>query len=500
MKKIILFCLCFGGSGWLWAQTNVEILGARELSGIKLGGKEYQKLIGQVVLKHNETLMNCDSALIDKESNSFEAYGRVFINEKDSVTLQGHYLKYDGKARKAQMSKQVLMSDGQMTLSTEALEYDLNSKTAYYSSGGHISSENNQLDSRSGTYHAPSKTFGFKNNVVLVNPDYTLTTDTLVYNQATKMSWFHGPTLIRGKDGTVYCENGWYHTYTQKARFSRNAWVLTDSYKISADSMYYGGRTGVDTAFHNIQLVDTVNHLVVRGQKGVYNRISNTGLVSGKPLASVKMENDSLHMAGTRLKSVTDSSGKKSLFVWNHVQLYKTDIQGRCDSLHYSQKDSAIYMHVEPVLWNKQNQMKSDTIRIRMVDSKIEKAWFDQNSLIIEEVDSQLFNQVRGQLITAWFDQNKLDFVLVEGNAENIYFQTEDSLTITSMNYIACSAMTIDLDTANEVESITYRDAPKGTDYPIDRLPPEEDRKLKGFVWLEHLRPKGKEYFEYLGE
>lgn len=493
MSRLLpVFLLFFFGMN-ASAQSRVELLGADELTGIEKNGQKLVRLIGNVSFKQDNAIMTCDSAYQDKASNTFEAFGRVYINEKDSLILNSRYLKYNGNDKTALVRDQVVMSDGQMTLTTDQLDYDLKTRTAYYSTGGHVVNQDNTLDSRSGTYNANSKTFGFRHNVVLVNPEYVLKTDTLQYNTLSKTAYFFGPTTIRSEDGFIYCENGWYNTYTQRARFSRNAYVINEEYRLSADSLLYGGKMGVDTALGNIWMKDSVNQLVISGQRGVYDRNTSVAVVTQNPLASVRMEDDSLHIASDTLRSVSDSLKQKSIFAFHGVKLYKLDMQGICDSLHYSQVDSMIYMVEDPVLWNENRQMRADSIRVRVAGSKIERADFIDAALIIEEVDTGLYNQLAGNTIHAWFVNDHLREILVLGNAENVYFQEDDSVTLSSMNYVICTDVRILFDTAGKAEEITYRQKPEGTDFPINMLPGNEKQELKGFNWRIADRPRSKE-------
>ncbi len=498
MKRSLLFFLLLCSGILVQAQSKVELLGANELTGIEKDGVSLMRLVGNVSFKQDNAIMRCDSAYQNKKENTFEAFGNVSINENDSLQLNSRYLKYYGNDKKAFVRDQVYMTDGQMTLTTDQLDYDLKTRIAYYSTGGHVVNQDNVLDSRIGSYNANSKTFGFKKKVVLVNPEYVLKTDTLQYNTLSKTAFFFGPTTIDSKDGFIYCENGWYNTYSQRARFSRNAYAINKEYRLSADSMIYGGKMGIDTALSNIWMKDTVNHLVISGQKAVYNRNTSIAVVTKNPMASVLMDGDSLHIVGDTLRSTSDSLKRKSIYAFHKVRFFGKDLQGICDSLHYSQLDSMIYMENDPVLWNETRQMRADSIHVRVVKGKVERADFIDKAMIIEEVDTLLYNQIRGNLINAWFTEKHLSEVYVQGNAENVYFQEEegkepqDTATLSSMNYVICTDIRLRFDTAGKAEEILYIEKPEGTDYPINQLPGGEKQQLKGFDWRVEERPRSK--------
>jgi hypothetical protein len=99
---------------------------------------ELHLLVGNVLLLHKKTWFSCDSAIQDTRLNQVEAFGNVHINDADSVHTYSHYLKYLGDTRMAYLSKQVRLTDGKGTLTTEDLEYDLNAKVGTYRNHGKV--------------------------------------------------------------------------------------------------------------------------------------------------------------------------------------------------------------------------------------------------------------------------------------------------------------------------------------------------------------------------
>ena len=151
----------FGTSILAQSKGRVEILGADNFEFIKSGSKNVSKLIGNVRLKQQTTLMYCDSALIFDSENIVEAFQNVKINHNDSVTITGDYLLYDGNSKMALIKGNVVLVDKNMTLTTEQLDYDLSNQFGYYSTGGNIVSKENKLTSKVGYYYARKNEFFF---------------------------------------------------------------------------------------------------------------------------------------------------------------------------------------------------------------------------------------------------------------------------------------------------------------------------------------------------
>lgn len=62
-------------------------------------------LIGNVVMKQDNTLFYCDSAAQNVNLNQLEAFGNIHINDADSVHTYSQYLKYKGDTRIAELKK-----------------------------------------------------------------------------------------------------------------------------------------------------------------------------------------------------------------------------------------------------------------------------------------------------------------------------------------------------------------------------------------------------------
>jgi lipopolysaccharide assembly outer membrane protein LptD (OstA) len=180
-----------------YAQTGgkIQVLGAKTF---EFEGK-IRKLIGDVRLKQDNTLLYCDSAYQHEDINYVEAFSHVHINNNDSVHIYCDQLKYNGNTKQARAERNVRMNDNSMQLTTDNLDYDLNSHTAYYTGGGKIVNSTSVLTSKTGYYNTKDKVFFFKKDVVLTSPDYTINSDTLRQHTATNVTYFLGPTTITSK-------------------------------------------------------------------------------------------------------------------------------------------------------------------------------------------------------------------------------------------------------------------------------------------------------------
>ena len=116
-------------------KTKVDLLHADEGRADKLARPDVQVLIGSVKLR--------DSALIYENTNSFEAFNNVRMEQGDTLFIYGDYLYYDGISQLAQLRENVKMINRNTTLLTDSLNYDRIYDLGYYFEGGTLMDEEN---------------------------------------------------------------------------------------------------------------------------------------------------------------------------------------------------------------------------------------------------------------------------------------------------------------------------------------------------------------------
>jgi lipopolysaccharide assembly outer membrane protein LptD (OstA) len=216
ITTIVLLLLCLSPA---FAQKKVKLEKADKLKGARTAdGERFDRLLGNVELKQNQTKIYCDSAYLYKKKNFVEAFGRVRILEGDSVTITGRKLEYDGNTKKAQLRNNVVFTKlATATLYTDNLDYNRPQNLAYYFNGGRLVDSINVLTSKKGYYDLTSNMASFKQDVKVKNPDYTMTSDSLQYNSKTKIIYFRAPTTVVHTDSSEFVYNsGQYDTKTNR--------------------------------------------------------------------------------------------------------------------------------------------------------------------------------------------------------------------------------------------------------------------------------------------
>ena len=462
-----------------------------------------QILIGNVAFRHDSVYMYCDSACFYEKTNSLEAFDNVKMVQGDTLFLYGDYLFYDGNTQIAQVRYNVRMENKNTTLLTDSLNYDRIYNLGYYFDGGTLMDEENVLTSEWGEYSPATKISVFNYDVKLVNPKFTLTSDTLRYSTATKIANILGPSDIVSDANHIYSELGFYNTQIGQAELLDRSVLTNEGKRLIGDSLFYDRVKGYGEAFDNVIMTDTVNKNMLTGDYCYYNELTKYAFATKKAVAVDYSQGDSLFMHADTLQMYTYYLNTDSMFretrAYHKVRMYRTDVQGVCDSLVFSSKDSCLTMYYDPILWNNNQQLLGEKIMIYMNDSTIDWAHIQNQALSVEQLDSTSYNQVTGKEMKAWFQGGEMRKVDVIGSVRLVYYPMESDSTLIGMNVSETSLLNMFLEN-RKMKKMIMSPKSNGTLYPMLQRPPEK-MKLDNFVWFDYIRPLDKEdIFEWRGK
>lgn len=455
-----------------------------------------QILYGDVVFRHDSSYMYCDSAYFYETTNSMEAFSNVRMEQGDTLFVYGQYLFYDGNTRMGYLRENVRMENNQVTLFTDSLNYDRQADIGYYFDGGLIVDEENELSSYYGQYSPTTKLAIFNDSVLLNNPDFILHSDTLHYYTDSKVAIILGPSVIETDSGTIYTSRGWYDTENQTSLLLDRSRVETKDKILIGDSILYDQGAGFGEVFGNMFLQDTTNHMILEGEYGYYDEQIEFALATDSARFLEYGQGDTLYLHADTLQMITLEEDFREIKAYYGVRFYRTDLQGVCDSMYFTSRDSVLYMFDDPILWNESYQMNGDTILVHFNDSTIDHAHVKQFAFAIQEVDSVCFNQLKGSDLKAFFIDGAISQIDVAGNAESIYYPIEKDGSMVGLNETKSGFLSMWF-TEGKYERLSLFASPSGTITPIPQVL-EEQRKLKDFNWFQYIRPLDKDDIFFL--
>ncbi len=501
-------------SDTLSQKKQIIILHADRLSNQRIDTVEYMSLAGNVEVKQDSSLFYCDSAVMNKKANILEAFGHVHINDRDSVNIYSDYLKYLGKEKKAYLNGNVKLTDGKATLTTPELLYDLQTKIGTYTKKGKVVNGKTVLNSDEGYYYGETKDVYFKKNVVLVDPDYNIKTDTLFYNTYTGVATFVVPAEITGKNGTkIITSDGYYDTKNKNSYFGKRPTIQDSTTFLIADEVA-SDSSGFGEARGNVIYRDTAKHITIFANHLNSNRKEGSFLATQKPVMIIKQDEDSIFVAADTLYSaklstlrkyrnvpvIVDSLPKKDTTqndkdstdrffeAYYHVRIFSDSLQAISDSLFYSSEDSVFRLFKQPIVWAQENQITGDTIYLYTQNKKPKRMYVFENALAIQKVGSNYYNQVKGRTINGYFNNGEIDYLHAKGNAESIYYGQDDYKKFVGVNKATSDIIDMYFDD-RKPQRVVFRSNLTGTTYPMRQVNHDE-LKLRGFKWQDGLRPK----------
>jgi lipopolysaccharide export system protein LptA len=321
MKRALLLLIslicalsyCFsqvkGGPPVSGESKPVEILDAKVLRTAKIDSvREVQTGSGSVRAMQGTTLFECDSFYYDRSTKAFEAFGNVHINDNDSINIYSNYLLYHVDTRIANLRKNVRLTDGKSTLTTQQLDYDLNQKIGNYYNGGKVVNDKSVLTSTEATYFADAKNVLFKKHVVLIDPQYKLRADSLLYNSETQLTTFITKTYIEDSARKVVTSSGYYDLKNKKASFGKRPIINDGASQVIADNIDTDDSTGVSILTGNVSYKDTAQGYAMRGDFMHVNNKEGSLLATKNAVLIIKQDKDSLFVTGDTLFSAKLSS------------------------------------------------------------------------------------------------------------------------------------------------------------------------------------------------
>ena len=451
-------------------------------------------LLGKVKMAHEGAILECKKALYYKDRNFFKAFGNVVIKQGDTITQTSDYVDYDAKSKQALSWGHVVLKDPKMVLTTDTLHFDRELQKLFYKNHATIKDETNTLKSKKGHYYLNTKKFTATQQVTVVNPEHHLKSVHLDYYTDSGIAYLYGPSTITNvkNHNKIYCEKGFFNTKTDISYFVKRAKLFLKDRTIQGDSLYYDKRNGFASATNHIKVIDTVRNFVAKGNYAELFEHKDSLFIVKRAVAISVMDKDSMYVHGDTLL-ITGKPKHRILRAYHGVKIFKSDLQGKCDSLHSNQATGLTRMFKQPVLWSGKSQITGDSIHLlsNVKTEKLDSLKILNNAFIIQKdtLAADNYNQIKGRNMFGKFLKNELHLLVVKGNAEVVNFNRNDEThkleTITKQ---ICSNIEF-LFENKEVIKIKCLNKPEGKTYPPSKYPPE-DRKLKGFIWRGNEQPK----------
>lgn len=489
----------------------IEFLSAEVYNVKKMDSMDYLIFVGHVKIRQGKTLLYGDSIILNSTLNTLEGFGNVHINDADSVHTYANYLKYIGATKKAFLRKKVRLTDGKGVLTTDSLDYDVNTKLGSFKNGGKLVRNKTVLTSTEGLYYGETRDVIFRKKVELIDPENNIITDTLEYNTYSQLTNFLSPSKIITGSRVISTSNGNYNTGTRKGYLYDRSNIDDSTYHFIADEMAVDDSlemgefkgNAIYTSKDTLGFDLTANFIKANKQKSTF-------LATENPILLIKQKKDTLYIAADTLYAgkisdlkrkippardsvgiITDTTLDKYFEAYHNVKIYSDSLQGKADSLFYSLSDSTIRLITNPIIWANDNQITGDTLYLFVKNKKPEQLYVFENAFAINKIDTtQNYNQLKGNKLNVWFEEGEIYKMSAKGNAENIYFPLDNDKNFIGVNHSTAQMIEVYFENT-EPAKVVFKNQLIGKMTPLNQTP-KEDLIIRGFKWQENLRPKSK--------
>ena len=498
--------------------------------------------VGNVQVIQENTMLTSDSLKYDIPANLAMFRGSlVELYDKEGNILNTNYLNYNtqdsiatfyfGASMKSNDGKIVESDNGSYVAAEKKFSFEDNvqiftdsvlmvsSRVDYLTETDVVVfNENtvawrdeNMLFANSGNFDRPKDVFTFDKDGYIFTKEQELWADFIQYYRATGNADLFNNVQILDTVQSAVCmaDKVVYRPSEDKIELTESPVVgmysvendVADTLFLAADIILYKTRkmfevdsVAVAQARERVRL-SAVDPIAIHDQER--RSVREKGGLSGKRIGAVAAA-DTVSVALADSIAITenvvaqpDTSDIAFIDAFHNVRFYRSDIQGKCDSLVYTGLDSMARFYGRPVMWyNGINQFTADSIQGVIKERALEKVNLLTNAFIAIEEDTVHYNQIKSAEMMAFFSDSELYRFDALGGVSAIFYMEEDS-TITLMDQEECKMLTAKISN-NEIRRTRSIGDLKQNVFPVFNLSLESQR-LKGFEWRGEERPASRQ-------
>lgn len=251
----------------------VRLLGCDLIQQVEQYGQSYRKALGNARFEHNSTLLLCDTALWNVNTNIIHAFGHVRIIQNETV-LNSDKLDYfiDRDLAEFRGTLVQLQDKDRNMLRTRYLDYNTKDSVAVFKNGAALRDKDGQIiESDYGSYDSKAKLFKFVGNVNMFTDTIFVKTESLDYDTREEMAWFGKGTHAWREENMLSSSAGWYNHREEIFLFYRDVHVMTRNQEGWADSLKYYRTSRNAEMFGNARILDTSRNVAAVAGRMSYN-------------------------------------------------------------------------------------------------------------------------------------------------------------------------------------------------------------------------------------
>ncbi len=426
------------------------------------------RLADDVVVVNNNVELRADTLLANANTQIVTFLGPTKI-WKDSAIIYCESGYYDFKNDYAVFDTNPQFIRNNRKSIAKQMIYDGKQQTTFLIGEAKYSDEEQYAEADTIKFLNSSSTISLLGNAKYVNDNQLVTGPQINYNTESEAIQTKGKTTLN-YDKNILTANlieSIEGTETYLASGKVSVFNPEENVTLICDSLYYN---------------QTNEHIETLGARPYIKKIMDDG--------------DSLFLAADTFRiqkiitEVNDSLPNDTIQMMTgfyQVAFFNSQMSGLADSMTFIDIDSALQLHGNPVIWSDSSQFKAESIILVLDTAGIDSIKMFDKAMIINSSDEKYFNQIRGKTIFTILNDNSPEKMLVDGNAQSIYFAQDESGNYIGASKTECSNMILTFGK----KAVKRIKCEKQTDSFMKPMTDINDTefKLKDFEWLLANKP-----------
>jgi lipopolysaccharide export system protein LptA len=203
----------------------------------------------------------------------------------------------------------------------------------------------------------------------------------------------------------------------EKAR--GNVILKTKNKEFYSDELTYSQEDEFASAMGHIRIVDLLENVILQGQIGSYDRISDYSRIEENAVLVMidSVSNDTMTVKGLTMEAWGED---QRFLTTGSVLIEKRDMRAICQRALYDSGCEKLFLRESPVVWQKEQRMSGDSIDVQLEGVNFSGGLIQGRGEVLS-IDSTKEDLLKGQIIEMIASGDTLRKIIVSHQASSIY-------------------------------------------------------------------------------
>jgi lipopolysaccharide export system protein LptA len=312
------------------------------------------------------------------------------------------------------------------------------------------------------------KVHRFVGNVRAYQDTLRVICDEAIFWEEEERADFIGKVKFDDGHRTLWANKVVYYTNSRIAHCTGNVRISGVNDSLYAEEFVYRFAENNAEGKINLFLWDKQNNARVWGDSGLYLSSQAQSFIYG----NARFEHDESDSTDTLIITAKQmeyhGAEVRHAIALDSVRIFTGDIRASCDSASYKVNEERIYLRIQPIAWQDQNEMTGGVINLELDSLEIKDIFIHQKAHLKSLADSvsTKYNHLRGKSIQVSLMDRRPYRITARNNASSVYYLKEEE-NDQGTNSASSDSIIIFFE-QGEVDSIAILGGVEGIFYPSD--------------------------------